>query len=149
MLYRNKAVAVIGLCKSAPSEANYLSQIGCQVTYFGKDRPETLAEEIPFRPLGRLSIVGHETVSGLMMEDGLIPAQGVFILRETVAPNELFPQLETEGGYLKVDRMQQTNLPRLFAAGDCVGPPFQVAKAVGEGLVAGEMAAEQVEKTKS
>ena len=34
-----------------------------------------------------------------------------------------------------------TNLPGLFAAGDCTGGPLQVAKAVGEGLVAGQSAA--------
>ena len=33
------------------------------------------------------------------------------------------------------------NLPGLFAAGDCTGGPLQVAKAVGEGLIAGQSAA--------
>ena len=34
-----------------------------------------------------------------------------------------------------------TNLPGLFAAGDCTGGPLQVSKAVGEGLIAGQSAA--------
>lgn len=29
-----------------------------------------------------------------------------------------------------------TNLPGVFAAGDCTGKPWQIAKATGEGLVA-------------
>ena len=34
-----------------------------------------------------------------------------------------------------------TNLPGVFAAGDCTGGPLQVSKATGEGLVAGQSAA--------
>ena len=30
----------------------------------------------------------------------------------------------------------KTNLPGVFAAGDCTGLPLQVAKAVGEGCIA-------------
>jgi thioredoxin reductase (NADPH) len=40
----------------------------------------------------------------------------------------------------------RTNVPGVFAAGDCVGRPFQVAKAVGEGNVAAISASEYVEK---
>ena len=40
-----------------------------------------------------------------------------------------------------VDRAMKTNLPGVFAAGDCTGAPYQIAKAVGEGLVAALSAA--------
>ena len=33
-----------------------------------------------------------------------------------------------------------TNIPGLYAAGDCTGTPLQVSKAVGEGLIAGQKA---------
>ena len=39
-----------------------------------------------------------------------------------------------------------TNLPGVFAAGDCTGLPLQVSKAVGEGLVAGLRAAEYLDQ---
>ena len=71
-----------------------------------------------------------------------IPCDGVFILREAVAPTDLFPGLETQRGAIVVDRRMATNLPGLFAAGDCTGAPLQVSKAVGEGLIAGLSAAE-------
>ena len=58
-----------------------------------------------------------------------IPAEGVFILRPTMAPTELFPGLAVEQGYVTVDRRMATNLPGLFAAGDCTGGPLQVSKA--------------------
>ena len=65
---------------------------------------------------------------------------GVFILRPTMAPAEMFPDLAVENGYVLVDRRMATNLPGLFAAGDCTGGPLQVSKAAGEGLVAGQSA---------
>ena len=41
-----------------------------------------------------------------------------------------------------------TNIPGLFAAGDCTGEPYQVAKAVGEGLVAALTAAAYLDAAK-
>ena len=38
-----------------------------------------------------------------------------------------------------------TNLPGVFAAGDCIGGPYQVAKAAGDGNVAGLSACKYVE----
>ena len=49
--------------------------------------------------------------------------------------------LETDGKNIVVDRAMKTNLPGVFAAGDCTGAPYQIAKAVGEGLVAALSAA--------
>ena len=37
-----------------------------------------------------------------------------------------------DGAFIRVDRRMKTNLPGVFAAGDCTGQPLQVAKAVGE-----------------
>ena len=54
-----------------------------------------------------------------------------------MAPADLLPGLELEEGSIKVDRQMATNLPGVFAAGDCTGAPLQAAKAVGEGHVAG------------
>ena len=70
-----------------------------------------------------------------------VAAEGVFLLRPTMAPTDLFPGLAVENGYVTVDRRMNTNLPGLFAAGDCTGGPLQVSKAVGEGLIAGQSAA--------
>ena len=44
--------------------------------------------------------------------------------------------LEMDGNAIKVNRNMETNLPGIYAAGDCTGAPYQIAKAVGEGQVA-------------
>ena len=56
----------------------------------------------------------------------------------------LLPDLTTDGAFIPVDRGMRTNVPGVFAAGDCTGKPLQVAKAVGEGNVAAISAAEYI-----
>ena len=135
MLYRGKPVAVVGRSPDAPEEANFLKNLGCQVTYLAPKRPETLEADIPFVPTGTVSIQGQLTVTGLTANGETIPCTGVFILRP-VAPTDLLPTLATANGAIQVDRSMATNLPGVFAAGDCTGAPYQIAKAAGEGQVA-------------
>jgi thioredoxin reductase (NADPH) len=53
----------------------------------------------------------------------------VFILRAAIAHSAIMPGLELSGGI-------NTNIDGVFAAGDCIGNPRQIAKAVGEGQLA-------------
>ena len=48
--------------------------------------------------------------------------------------------------YIVTDKQQQTNVTGIYAAGDICGPPWQMAKAVGEGCVAGLSAAKHAKK---
>ena len=109
--------------------------------------PGTLDERIPFVRANRLEITGEDTVTALMADGAKLPCDAVFVLRESVAPTELFPELVTESGTVVVDRQMHTNLPGVFAAGDCTGKPFQIAKAVGEGLIAAECAADELSES--
>ena len=127
MLYRGKAVAVVGYGDSARHEADFLKDLGCTVSYF--DRPR------------QCEIQGGDRVESIVCDGKRAKVEGVFILRPTMAPADLFAGLAVENGYVAVDHRMATNLPGLFAAGDCTGLPLQVAKAVGEGLVAGQGAA--------
>jgi len=146
MLYRNKDVVVVGKGKDAPHEANYLSSIGCRVTYVANKRPEGLNEGIPFVQGGRLEVKGEQTVTALLADGNELPCAGIFILRDAVAPTDLLPELETEKGFVKVDRAMSTNIPGVFAAGDCTGAPLQIAKAVGEGHIAALSACELIDR---
>lgn len=146
MLYRGKPVVVVGMAPDAPEEANFLQGIGCQVTYVSAHAPKNLIPAIPYMKSGRLEIVGEETVTALRVNDTELPAQCVFLLRSAMPPTDLLPDLALEDGYITVDRQMRTNLPGIYAAGDCTGLPLQLSKAVGEGLVAGQAAAEYVDQ---
>ena len=68
---------------------------------------------------------------------GELVVDAVFLYREAVAPRTLLGGLEADGPHLVVDQFMCTSVPGVFAAGDCTGGPYQVAKAVGQGQVAG------------
>lgn len=131
MLYRSKPVAVLGYSETARQEAEFLQGIGCAVRYFEKPRS--------------CEISGGDTVERVTCDGETAEAAGVFILRPTMAPTDLFPGIGVENGYVTVDRRMATTLPGVFAAGDCTGGPLQVSKAVGEGLIAGQSAAAYVD----
>ena len=147
MLYRGKPVVVVGMAPDAPEEANFLQGIGCQVTYVSARAPEGPVPAIPYVKSGRLEIVGEDGVTALRVGDTELPAQCVFLLRSAMPPTDLLPDLALEeNGYITVNRQMGTNLPGIFAAGDCTGLPLQLSKATGEGLVAGQAAAEYVDQ---
>ena len=127
MLYRGKRVAVLGWTPSAEKEAAFLEGIGCQVLYLDKPRD--------------CAIRGAEKVEAVTCGGVTEAVEAVFLLRPAMAPGDLFPGLAVEGGFVAADRETATNLPGVFAAGDCTGGPLQVSKAVGEGLTAGQKAA--------
>ena len=136
MLYRGREIAVVGKTADAPHEANYLRELGCRVTYVSDRPPEGLHSDIPFVKAVRLEVLGEKKVEALRADSVTLPCEGVFILRPSMAPADLLPGLALEGGYIKTDRNMATNLPGVFAAGDCTGLPLQVSKAVGEGCIA-------------
>lgn len=120
-------MVVAGFSDSAKKEAEFLRSIGCDVTYF--DRPR------------QCEILGGNKVERVICDGQTVETSCVFLLRPALAPTDVFPEMAVENGYVKVDRSMATNLPGIFAAGDCTGGPLQVSKAAGEGLVAGQSAA--------
>ena len=147
MLYRKKAVAVVVRSSEGIHEANYLKEIGCTVTVVSDGRDlGGLNGEITVIEGKKIAVLGDGQVEGLTVGEATIPCQGVFILRNTVAMSSLLPSVETEAGHIQVDRNMQTNIPGVYAAGDCTGRPYQVSKATGEGLVAGLSAVEYLDK---
>jgi thioredoxin reductase (NADPH) len=96
-------------------------------------------------------ISGHTGVEEIVLADGTrLPVTGVFIelgargVMELAAPMGI--RLDDEMKYIDTNKKMETNVPGVFAAGDICGPPWQMAKAVGEGCVAGIQAAKYVKK---
>ena len=80
--------------------------------------------------------------------EGAYVADGVFVLREAIAPSQLVPGLETEGGHVKVDRNMAASIPGVFACGDVTGTPYQYIKAAGEGNIAALSAVKYLDQSK-
>lgn len=147
MLYRGRRVAVWGLARDAAHEANFLAEIGCKVTFIAQKQPETLARDIVFAAGSVKEIHGDNAVTGVTVGGELLDVTGVFILRAATPPDALVPGLSVQDGAVVVDRGCATPIAGLFAAGDATGRPWQLSKAVGEGLVAGQAAAEFLDKS--
>ena len=140
MLYRGRRVAVVAQGPEAVSEANFLAGLCSEVVYFGA-KNDALDPKITVSGQKPEAILGETVVSGLKAGGEELPFDGIFIFREAAALSTLLPGLEMDGAFIRVDRQMKTNLPGVFAAGDCTGLPLQVAKAVGEGCVAAISAA--------
>ena len=143
MLYRGRNVAVIGQGPEAVPEANFLAKLCAQVTYFGEP-DDALDGRIAVRTEKPEAILGETRATGLRAGGEALAFDGVFIFRETMALSSLIPGLEMDGAFIRVDRQMRTNLPGVYAAGDCTGLPLQVAKAVGEGCTAALSAAQEL-----
>jgi len=155
--YRGKRVAVIGDGSAALHGAQTLTKFAEKVYLIPlKDLPISTeeAEKIEVIRKKPLEIVGEDEVSGLKFEDGeSISVDGIFIEIGAKGPLELLSPLGIEldpqtFSYVKVNQRMETNVPGVFACGDLTGPPLQVAKAVGEGCVAGISASDYVKALK-
>lgn len=153
-LYRGKPVAVLGYNDKSVEEANYLSEVCSNVTFIVGSKNLNI-ESNSLRPEIRVvrdrvkAINGDDSVTAVALESEEIPVEAAFILRDSVPIDKLVDGLEMDNGHLKVERDMSTNLKGIFAAGDCTGGPYQIAKAVGEGLVAGLSAASYIDKQKN
>lgn len=130
MLYRGKTVAVIGDGGECEKDAEFLKSIGCTVLRFPKK--------------SKIEITGGMKADTLTVDGTEYKTDCIFILTDKVTSESLVPGIETENGAIKVDRRMKTSIPGVFAAGDCTGTPYQVAKAVGEGNVAALSACEYI-----
>ncbi|MFC1815376.1 NAD(P)/FAD-dependent oxidoreductase [Thermodesulfobacteriota bacterium] len=98
-----------------------------------------------------VEITGEDQVEGVTLDDGsTIPVSGIFIELGAKGVMELATsldiRLDDEMKYIATNKKQETNIPGIYAAGDVCGPPWQMAKAVGEGCVAGIGAATYAKK---
>ena len=88
------------------------------------------------------AIEGDAAVESVRLDDGThLAVQGVFIELGAKGVLEialnLGVRLDDEMKYIRANKQQETSVPGIFAAGDICGMPWQMAKAVGEGCIAG------------
>ncbi len=144
--FRDKSVVVIGSGNYAAEEAlqllNYTKKI--TVLSHGKDfsfsdlmRRELEEAGIVTLKTSRIKeIAGQGKAEKLLFTDGTeMEPEGIF-MAVGVAGATAFAKklgLEMNNNYIKVDMEGKTNIPGIFAAGDCTGSPPQVASSVGNG----------------
>lgn len=147
MLYRGKDVVIVGETEEADGDASFLAEICGKVYYLPKHgTPHNLSDKIEIISGSITEITGGEYVTGAVVDDKLIECDGVFLIKKTVPLSSLISGLEMDDGVIKVNRNMETNLPGVYACGDCTGAPYQISNAVGNGLIAAQQAARYIDK---
>ncbi len=157
--YRGATVTVTGDRSAAVDGALTLLDYAAKVYLVAEDLnvsqellDRLLASEVEWIKSSVEQIEGDRVVTALKLVDGsTLETEGIFIELGSKGALELATQigvlLDNESfKYIQVNRKQETNIPGIYAAGDIVGPPYQMAKAVGEGCVAGMEAATYARK---
>ena len=140
-LYRGRNIAIICDNKSMEEEVEFLAQIAGKIYYFPLFKSDFKKDNIEIMTIPVASIYGRDYVEGIELKNGTkIGLDGIFFLKQSVSADVLLRGLKMNDGHIVVDRNMSTNMPGCFAAGDCTGRPYQIAKAVGEGNIAAHSA---------
>ncbi len=152
--YKGATVAVIGDETEAALSAELMSKYASNV-YWITEKPKAVKSLVERARLAGVvmknspaaEIRGDDAgVKSLVLKDGTeLPLSGVFIelgaksAADLVMDMDLMPEIDDT---IKVDEKCATKIPGLFACGDVIGKPWQVARAVGQGCTAGLAAAD-------
>lgn len=158
--YREKKVKVLGEGLYAANQALELTQYTPHVSICtqGKkpDIPSSFLDKLLDKKISVeqkkiVSLEGEGVLEKVVYEDGSREgADGLFLaLGEATSLNFAYSLgVAMRGIFVETDEEQKTNVPGIFAAGDCVGRFLQISVAVGEGAVAGRAAVDYVRNEK-
>ncbi len=139
--YRGKDIAVLGNEAYAIHEMSQLLSVAGSVTLLtnGQELRAEVPEGVSIIREPLLSVNGTERVEGITFADGSqLAVEGLFVALGSAGAMELAKKAGafTEGQSIKVNERMETNVPGLYAAGDCIGGLLQISTAVGEGAQA-------------
>ena len=158
--YRKKTVAVVGGGDTACEEALYLAQL-CKKVYMIVRKPYLRASDVMKRRVDeneKIEILFEHNTVGLYGENGVegahvvyrkgesdekrydLPIDGFFLAIGHKPNTDIFKEwLDLdETGYIRtINGTPRTNIPGVFAAGDCADPHYrQAIVAAGSGCMA-------------
>lgn len=151
--YKGKNVTVLGSGEYALHEIGSLLPMAASVTLAtnGDSPSADFPPEVKIFPQKVKAVEGGEHVTQLRLEDGsVLPTDGVFVAYGSAGSTDLARKIgaATDKNRIVVDENMATNIPGLYAAGDCTGGLLQVAKAVYEGAKAATEAVKAMRSTK-
>ncbi len=140
--YRGKKLALIGAGDFAASELHELTAFTSDIKLFTNGEPAVSARI----PAGTKMVsdkisefIGSERLEAIKTADGVEHRlDGAFVALGTAGAADFAAKLglELKGTDIAVNREFATNLPGIWAAGDCIGGYLQIAKSVSDGALA-------------
>lgn len=150
--YRGRQVMALGEGVYAASQALELTAYTDKVALCTQGKKSTITPEfmekleeahIPVIEKKITEIGGSPAMDSVTFDDGSsFATDGLFIAMGEASSSDFAWTLglERDGNHIVADPQQKTNIPGVFAAGDCVGRFLQIGVAVGEGSIAARQA---------
>jgi thioredoxin reductase (NADPH) len=135
-IYRNKAIGVVGSGEFMLEELEVLRNFSKNVTVFTNGEMLSVdVHGIPVVTEKLETIAGDDVLRSVSTNRQTYPLDALFVAVGTPSASDFALRM---GAFLNksdiaVDTNFMTNIPGLFAAGDCIGGFYQIAKAVSDG----------------
>lgn len=143
--YKNKDVSVLGSGDYALEEAQALLTVANSVSILTNGEELVENRDINYddfrideKPIDEVR--GEEVLSEVKFKDGTnLLTDGLFVAMGVASSTDLARKLGAivKDNIVVVDNAMATNVPGLYACGDCTGGLLQISKAVYEGATAG------------
>ena len=144
-LYRGQDVAVLGSGEYAFHEAQELSNIVKSVTILTNGNRSTKTEKLQNSNITINNnlikeLEGDNIIRKVKFTDNTeLPIKGVFVAEGVATSIDFARKLgaKIDQNKIIVNSKMETNIPGLYAAGDCIRGLLQISTAVAEGAIAG------------
>ncbi len=156
--FRGKKVFVLGEADYAANQAlnllTYTRDVsictqGKAPTFNGDFAKRLEKENIPVITGKIETLSGENGLESVTFNDGTADTvDGLFVAMGQASALDFAKTLgvAVKGSFIEADSRQHTNIPGVYAAGDCVGRFLQISVAVGEGAKAGRAAIGHIKK---
>lgn len=151
--FKNKDVAVLGNGNYAIHEVQQLLPIVNSVTILtnGREKINLRDERIKTSDKNVKRLRGNGKLESVEFEDNSkLDVSAIFVAEGTASSVDFARRIGAviNGKNIVVDENYMTNIPGLFAAGDCIGGLLQISKAVSDGAHAGINVINYIRKNK-
>ena len=139
-LYRNKKIGLVGSGEFMLEELEVLKNFSKNITIFtnGEALKVVLKDyTVISEPI--IEILGQDTLSGIKTSNNQYELDALFIAAGTPSASDFAVRIGafvSPKNEIEVNHLFATNVPGLYAAGDCTGGLLQIAKAVRDGAEA-------------
>lgn len=152
-LYRGQNVAVLGNGEYAIHEAQELANIVNSVTILtnGESKIKIEHDKIKINEKPIKKFEGDTVIRKIKFEDeSELQIRGIFIAEGVATSIDFARKLgaKIQQNKIQVNSKMETNIPGLYAAGDCTGGLLQISTAVAEGAIAGTEAIKYIRESK-
>ena len=139
--FKNKVVAILGNGEYASNEVDEVIDIAKKVYVLtnGKDVEASFDSRVTIIEKPVLELKGEGKLEQVIFDDEVLEVDGLFVALGSASSTDLAQKigLELQRDRIVVNKNMETNIPGIFAAGDCTPGYQQIAKALGDGCVAG------------